>query len=200
MNRPATEIRRPLRLLGLLKTPGGHVARPPTRSPRCSPGSVPTTPTTRPSFCASPTRRRVLELMPAPQRSHGDRPCWDSNPHSAGRLMNLDIVSCETWASAAARPPRVRAAGRRGLSDRTLQSNIADAVATLMDSNPILVTPDADLIDAAVLIADYNLHTISVVDDEGQALGVVTVDAVLRPPFPTTGASERPGHAWFAKT
>jgi CBS domain-containing protein len=46
------------------------------------------------------------------------------------------------------------------------------------------VTPDADLADIAVLMADYNLHTIPVVDNGDQLLGVVTVDDVLKTTIP----------------
>ncbi len=72
------EARGPLHPFGLLKTPGGHIGRPPTKSPRCSLGCVPTTPPTRPSIRAAPTRHRVLESMSVPQRTLNVCLCWDS--------------------------------------------------------------------------------------------------------------------------
>jgi Mg/Co/Ni transporter MgtE len=74
-----------------------------------------------------------------------------------------------------------------------LQAHPADVVATLMDSDPVRVTPDAELADIAVLMADYNLHSIPVVDDEDQVLGVVTVDDVLKTTIPDDWRRRDPG-------
>jgi CBS domain-containing protein len=62
-----------------------------------------------------------------------------------------------------------------------------------MDSNPIQVAPDAELADIAVLMADYNLHAIPVVDDEDRVLGVVTVDDVLKATIPDDWRRREPG-------
>ncbi|GLV09181.1 MULTISPECIES: CBS domain-containing protein [Mycobacterium] len=113
--------------------------------------------------------------------------------------MNVDIVSCETWAYAAARPRRVRAAGWRGVSDRSVANERSDAAVTLMFSDVILVAADADVSDVAVLMADYKLHTIPV-DDEAQVLGVVTVDDVLKATIPDGWRRREPGPGPAAKT
>jgi Mg/Co/Ni transporter MgtE len=43
---------------------------------------------------------------------------------------------------------------------------------------------DTDVMDVAVLMTDYNLITIPVVDDERRLLGVITVDDVLEVALP----------------
>jgi CBS domain-containing protein len=53
-----------------------------------------------------------------------------------------------------------------------------------MDSDPVRVSADADLTDVALLMADFNLYSIPVVDDQDRVLGVVTVDDVLEATIP----------------
>ncbi|WP_415624488.1 magnesium transporter MgtE N-terminal domain-containing protein [Mycobacterium xenopi] len=157
-------------------------------------------------------RRRVLDLMPAPQRTKVIT-LLGFNPNSAGGLMNVDIVSCGLWATAgealavigcaqSLQPEALlqlhvldehgRLAGVVSVV-KLLQAEPAEAVATLMDSDPIRVTPDADLADVAVLMADYDLHTIPVIDDENRVLGVVTVDDVLKASIPDDWRRREPG-------
>jgi hypothetical protein len=148
-------------------------------------------------------RRRVLELMPAPQRTKVIT-LMGFNPDSAGGLMNVDIVSCAADVTAeealaiiaAARSLQPEALLKMHIltEDRRLtgvvtvitllQSAPSETVAALMDSDPVRVTADADLTDIALLMADYNLYTIPVVDDDDRILGVVTVDDVLEATIP----------------
>lgn len=157
-------------------------------------------------------RRRVLELMPAPQRTKVVT-LLGFNPDSAGGLMNVDVVCCGTWATAgealtligtaqAVEPEallQVHVLNEQGQLagvvpvTALLQTHPADVVATLMDSNPIQVAPDAELADIAVLMADYNLHAIPVVDHEDHVLGVVTVDDVLKATIPDDWRRREPG-------
>jgi CBS domain-containing protein len=53
-----------------------------------------------------------------------------------------------------------------------------------MDSDPVQVSADADLTDIALLMADFNLYSIPVVDDQDRVLGIVTVDDVLEATIP----------------
>ena len=53
-----------------------------------------------------------------------------------------------------------------------------------MDDDPVRVTADTDLTDIALLMADFNLYSIPVVDDDDRLLGVVTVDDVLEATIP----------------
>jgi Mg/Co/Ni transporter MgtE len=148
-------------------------------------------------------RRRVLDLMPAPQRTKVIT-LMGFNPESAGGLMNVDFVSCAATATAAqalaliaaARTiqpealikvhvldPDKRLAGVVSII-ALLHSEPSESVAALMDSDPVRVSADADLTDIALLMADFNLYSIPVVDDDDCVLGVVTVDDVLEATIP----------------
>ncbi|WP_405138099.1 magnesium transporter MgtE N-terminal domain-containing protein [Nocardia sp. NBC_01388] len=148
-------------------------------------------------------RRRVLDLMPAGQRTKVIT-LMGFNPASAGGLMNVDIVSCGTDATAAQAVSIIASAvtlqpeallkmhvlaesGRLvGVISLValLQAPPGSLVADLMDSDPVRVGPEADLTDVALLMADYNLYTIPVVDQDDHVLGVVTVDDILEATIP----------------
>ena len=71
-------------------------------------------------------------------------------------------------------PARHAAPGRSGAAAGRRQS----------DTDPVRVGADTDIVDVAVLMTDYNLITIPVVDDERRLLGVITVDDVLEVTLP----------------
>ncbi len=148
-------------------------------------------------------RRRVLELMPAGQRTKVIT-LMGFNPASAGGLMSVDVASCPMSATAAqglsvlvaARSMQPEAliklhvlaedAHLVGVVSviRLLQADPETSVTALMDTDPVRIAPDADLTDVALLMADYNLATIPVVDDTDHVVGVVTVDDVLEATIP----------------
>ena len=149
-------------------------------------------------------RRRVLDLMPAGQRTKVIT-LMGFNSSSAGGLMSVDVISCAATATAAQALSAISAArsmqpeallkvhvltdaGRLiGVASviRLLQSESVTPIVDIMDTDPVRVTPVADLTEVAVLMVDYNLATIPVVDDADHVVGVVTVDDVL-PPGRTT--------------
>jgi CBS domain-containing protein len=148
-------------------------------------------------------RRRVLDLMPAPQRTKVIT-LMGFNPESAGGLMNVDFVSCAATATAgsalalitAARTIQAEALIKMHVLDEDkrlagvvsvitlLQADTGQSVGALMDSDPVRVSADVDLTDVALLMADYNLYSIPVVDEQDRLLGVVTVDDVLEATIP----------------
>ncbi|OMC21351.1 magnesium transporter MgtE N-terminal domain-containing protein [Mycobacterium sp. SP-6446] len=148
-------------------------------------------------------RRRVLDLMPAPQRTKVIT-LMGFNPDSAGGLMNVDFVSCAATATAGtalaliadARAIQPEALVKMHVLDEDkrlagvvsvialLQADAAESVGALMDSDPIRVASEADLTDIALLMADFNLYSIPVVDEQDRMLGVVTVDDVLEATIP----------------
>jgi CBS domain-containing protein len=148
-------------------------------------------------------RRRVLDLMPAPQRIKV-LTLMGFSPDSAGGLMNVDFVSSAPETTAAEALAAIGAAttvqpeallkvhvldGDRRLSGvvsviALLQAASSTAVSAVMDADPVRVTVDADLTDIALLMADYNLYLVPVVDDHDRVLGVVTVDDVLEATIP----------------
>jgi hypothetical protein len=148
-------------------------------------------------------RRRVLELMPAPQRTKVIT-LMGFNPDSAGGLMNVDLVSCAANATASSalaligtsRTVQPEALIKLHVLDEDkhlvgvvsvialLQAEPGESVGALMDSDPVRVSADADLTDIALLMADFNLYSIPVVDEHDRVLGVVTVDDVLEATIP----------------
>jgi CBS domain-containing protein len=148
-------------------------------------------------------RRHVLDLMPAPQRTKVIT-LMGFNPESAGGLMNVDFVSCAATATAGtalaliadARTVQPEALIKMHVLDEDkrlagvvsvialLQAEAAESVGALMDSDPIRVGSEADLTDIALLMADFNLYSIPVVDEQDRLLGVVTVDDVLEATIP----------------
>src|SRR6516164_8270473 len=123
-------------------------------------------------------RRRVLDLMPAAQRTKVIT-LMGFNPESAGGLMNVDFVSCASSTTAGtalaliadARTIQPEALIKMHVLDEDkhlagvvsvialLQAQPGESVGTLMDSNPV-------------------------VDDQDRVLGVVTVDDVLEATIP----------------
>lgn len=67
---------------------------------------------------------------------------------------------------------------------RIVQADPTTPLLELADHDPVRVTPDTDLADLAVLMADHNLPTLPVVGPDGHLLGVVTIDDVLPATIP----------------
>lgn len=148
-------------------------------------------------------RRRVLDLLPAGQRTKVIT-LMGFNPDSAGGLMSVDVISCSPGtlvgqalsliASATTMQPEallemnvVEESGHLvGVVSviRLLQADSGIPVTELMDTDPVRVAPEADLTDIALLMADYNLVAIPVVDDADNVLGVVTFDDALEATIP----------------
>jgi Mg/Co/Ni transporter MgtE len=148
-------------------------------------------------------RRRVLELLPAGQRTKVIT-LMGFNPATAGGLMSVDVASC-SMVSTAEQAISILA-GSSTLQPEALLNihvlNEADElvgvvpvigllqsapdtpVLEVADLNPVRVTPTADVTDIALLMADYNLVTIPVVDAHDHVLGVVTFDDLLEATVP----------------
>jgi CBS domain-containing protein len=150
-----------------------------------------------------PRRQPVLDLLPAPQRAKV-LTLLGFNSASAGGLMGVDFVAVPGRATVAEALAQVR--GQRELQPEALtsvhavdrdgvlrgvarlvtliQADPADRVIDVADTDPVRVGADTDITDVAVLMTDYNLITIPVVDDARRLLGVITVDDVLEVAVP----------------
>ncbi|MET8630165.1 CBS domain-containing protein [Kitasatospora sp. NPDC004669] len=174
-------------------------------------------------------RQPVLDALPAGQRTKV-LTLMGFNPSSAGGLMALDILTAPPDATVTEVLGLVRAArtlqpealtsvhvvrdGTRLIGTATLVALVqADPGARLeqvMVTEPVRVLPDTDVEDVALLMTDYNLLTVPVVDHQDQILGVITVDDILETvipedwrrrepaPHPTHGADEAPNEAMNA--
>ena len=148
-------------------------------------------------------RQPVLDLLPAGQRARV-LTLMGYNPTSAGGLMGVEYVTAPTMATVAEALEKIRQAaalqpealtsvhavdsdgGLRGVAHlvKLLQSPPSAALIEVSDTDPVRVGADTDVMDVAVLMTDYNLITIPVVDSERRLLGVITVDDVLEVTLP----------------
>jgi Mg/Co/Ni transporter MgtE len=65
-----------------------------------------------------------------------------------------------------------------------IQAALETQISEIYDADPVRVGADTDVVDVAVLMSDYNLITIPVVDEHRQMIGVITVDDVLEVTLP----------------
>ncbi len=142
-------------------------------------------------------RQPVLELMP-PARQRKVRSLLSYNRESAGGLMNPDYVCVPGSTTVSDVLERVRASDSlpetlsvvytmdrdRRVSGsvsivRLLRSDPSTVVSELVEPDPIVLPPDADIHEVVRKMTDYNLTAVPVVDAEKQMIGVITVDDVL---------------------
>ncbi|HYK29977.1 MAG TPA: CBS domain-containing protein [Streptosporangiaceae bacterium] len=164
-----------------------------------------------------PQRRRqpVLDLLPSAQRAKV-LTLMGFNPTSAGGLMGMDYVTVSAKAtvgdalgvvasSATLQPEALTSV--HVIDDRGRLSGVARLVAlvqadpaapvsAVFEEDPVRVGAATDVVDVAVLMSDYNLITIPVVDDYRKMIGLITVDDVLEVTLPEDWrrreAAERP--------
>jgi CBS domain-containing protein len=152
-----------------------------------------------------PQRRRqpVLDLLPVGQRTKV-LTLMGFNPTSAGGLMGVEFltVSCDALVgdaldaiarSSTLQPEAltsVHAVDEQGRLCGVvrlvslLQADHQAPISGIYDSDPVRVGADTDVVDVAVLMSDYNLITIPVVDEHRSMIGVITVDDVLEATLP----------------
>ncbi|WP_241777561.1 CBS domain-containing protein [Streptomyces sp. CT34] len=148
-------------------------------------------------------RRLVLERLPAGQRAKV-LTLMGFNADSAGGLMGMDYLAVPGTTRVAdvltavrdsrrLQPEALTSAyttddeGRLTASARLVALLQADPDARLhevSEPDPVRVGPDTDLVDVALLMTDYNLITLPVVDEDGVLLGLITVDDVLEAMLP----------------
>jgi MgtE-like protein/CBS domain protein/PRC-barrel domain protein len=152
-----------------------------------------------------PQRRRqpVLDLLPVGQRTKV-LTLMGFNPTSAGGLMGMDFLALAqdtTAADAVAAVSQSVSLQSEALTSvhaldadgrlcgvvklvTLLQSEPAATLAQVCDDDPVRIGADTDMVDVAVLMSDYNLSTIPVVDDSRLMIGLITVDDVLEVTLP----------------
>jgi len=152
-----------------------------------------------------PQRRRqpVLDQLP-PAQQVKVRTLMGFNPTSAGGLMGMDFVTVPAGAvvsdalaavaaSASLQPEALTSV--HALDDRgrlcgvarlvtLVQADPDVPVSDVFDADPVRVGAATDVVDVAVLMSDYNLITVPVVDDRRVLIGLITVDDVLEATLP----------------
>ncbi len=156
-------------------------------------------------------RLPVLDLLPPGQRAKV-LSLLGFSPSSAGGLMSTDVFSCPTdlpVGEVLRRVGNARSMQAEALNTvhavdderhlvgtatlvQLLQRDPAIRLAELIDAEPVRVTAHTDAVDLALLMADYNLITVPVVDENNRVLGVVTVDDVLEATIPEDWRKREP--------
>jgi len=152
-----------------------------------------------------PQRRRqpVIDLLPAGQRAKV-LTLMGFNPTSAGGLMGMDFLavsedstvadSLAAVSSSTNLQPEALTSVHALDTDGTLcgvvklvtllQSDSGARLSDIYDDDPVRIGADTDVVDVAVLMSDYNLITIPVVDEDRTMIGLITVDDVLEVTLP----------------
>ena len=151
-----------------------------------------------------PQRRQpVIDLLPLGERTKV-LTLMGFNPTSAGGLMGVEYLAVPSRTPVAAALAAVGAATTlqpealtsvhavdadnclRGVAPLVtlLQADQVASLIDVCDTDPVRVGADTDVVDVAVLMTDYNLITIPVVDDRRRMLGLITVDDVLEVTLP----------------
>ncbi len=147
-------------------------------------------------------RLPILNLLP-PAKQRKVESLLGHNPSTAGGLMNPDFISAPATAPAAEVLARVTASdlGAQPTSivclldehgvltaavtlAELVRAPGGETVGGLVEATTPTVGPEADLPDVAVLMADYNLIAMPVVDEQGKPIGVIAVDDVLEQVLP----------------
>ena len=148
-------------------------------------------------------RRPILQALPAPQQEKVRR-LLTYHPETAGGMMGPDVVSLRDSATVSDALAAVRAAhdiGPQQSSSIVLVSEDGRLVGTIAlsdvvsaNSDAVLrdvatpvtarLRPETDLPNVALMMTDYNLSALPVVDAEDRVLGVVTVDDLLEAMLP----------------
>jgi CBS domain-containing protein len=159
-------------------------------------------------------REAVLEAMPLALRTKV-LTLMGFNPESAGGVMNLDVLTVSVDATvgealvAVAQAISVQPEALNTVHAVDAQGRLAGVISLvtlvqgdplhplgdILDTEPVRVGPDTDIVDVALLMADYNLVAVPVVDEQRRLLGVITFDDVLEATIPGNWRRrERPQH------
>ena len=157
-------------------------------------------------------RQPVLDALPPTMRTKV-LVLLGFNPSTAGGLMGMEMLALprdETVGHALAVLREARADQPEALTTiyttdgegrltgavpllALVQSDPATVLGDLADEQAVCVGPESDVADVALLMADYNLVSIPVVDAEDRLIGLITVDDVLEVTIPEDWRRRQPG-------
>jgi CBS domain-containing protein/sporulation protein YlmC with PRC-barrel domain len=142
-------------------------------------------------------RLPILNLLPAPKQLKL-KGLLDHNPETASGLMNPDFVAVPKGSSASEAIARVKISelGTQQVSTvcviddsgvlvgtvslpELIRATPEEIVSALIEASTPTVTADADLPAVALLMTDFNLTAMPVIDGDGRPVGLVAVDDVL---------------------
>ncbi len=158
-------------------------------------------------------RQQILDRLPSGTRTK-ILTLLGFNPTSAGGLMNVEVVTCSAAAQASDALRAIHHSEQVEAQAQTSVHVLADdgaligvvsvvellhaepetALMDLIDRDPVRVVPQTDVVDVALLMADYNLLSVPVVDTDGRVLGIVTIDDILEATIPDDWRRREPAH------
>jgi CBS domain-containing protein len=148
-------------------------------------------------------RQGVLDLIPPGTRAKV-MTLLRFNPGSAGGIMGVEFLSASTDTSVEEALRRLRLAdhvqpealvtllvvdpldhlaGVVTVID-LLHADPDAPLADIMDDRPVRVSAETDVVDVTVLMADFNLLNVPVVDGGGRPIGIITFDDILEATVP----------------
>jgi CBS domain-containing protein/sporulation protein YlmC with PRC-barrel domain len=147
-------------------------------------------------------RLPILNLLP-PAKQRKIRSLLGFNPSTAGGLMNPDFVSVPAQATVAQALERVRASelapqqvstvcvvddhgklvGALSLAE-LVRADGSRRLSSITDSTLPTFAPETELPEVARVMSDYNMTAIPVVEDDGDVVGLISVDDVLEQLIP----------------
>ena len=154
---------------------------------------------------AQERRQPVLDLLPVPQRKKV-LTLLGYHKATAGGLMGTDFLALYEETSVAEAIQKVREAishqpealitihcvsadgrliGTLGLV-QALQSDPAKSLREAADTNVVAASPDDDMLVVVNRMADFNLLSLPVLDDDQMLVGIITVDDALEAAIPRT--------------
>jgi CBS domain-containing protein/sporulation protein YlmC with PRC-barrel domain len=157
-------------------------------------------------------RLKVLELLPQPQNTKV-LTLLGYHPATAGGLMGTDFLAVSEEQTIADALEKIRKATTQQpealttihslRSDgvlvgtlslvRALQFDSATLLRDAAEHDAIFASPEDDIIAVTTRMADFNLLTLPVLDEEGKILGVITVDDALEAAIPRDWSRREPG-------
>ncbi|NWF59624.1 MAG: CBS domain-containing protein [Fischerella sp.] len=106
---------------------------------------------------------------------------------NAGKLVGIISETDLMWQETGVTPPAyimfldsVIYLKNPATYERDLHKALGQTVGEVMSKNPITISPDKPLREAAKIMNDRNVHRLPVLDSEGQVIGILTRGDIIR--------------------
>ncbi|NES99784.1 MAG: CBS domain-containing protein [Sphaerospermopsis sp. SIO1G2] len=107
--------------------------------------------------------------------------------NDAGKLVGIISETDLMWQETGVTPPAyimfldsVIYLQNPATYDRDLHKALGQTVGEVMSKNPLTITPNKSLKEAAKMIQDHKVHRLPVLDNEGKVIGILTRGDIIR--------------------
>ncbi|AFZ58132.1 CBS domain-containing protein [Anabaena cylindrica FACHB-243] len=107
--------------------------------------------------------------------------------NNAGKLVGIISETDLMWQETGVTPPAyimfldsVIYLQNPATYDRDLHKALGQTVGEVMSKNPLTITPDKSLKEAAKIIQEHKVHRLPVLDNAGQVIGILTRGDIIR--------------------